>query len=430
MRARFIASALLLLTASGLAAQQTIEVAPGETVLLRRGDIPGGRNGGVLVVGVQGADTVPVVVYDTTRIPVTVYDTTRIPVTVYDTTRVEVLVPDSLCGCAADPDTVGEPTPEPEPAPELGGVERILGYTLGGRSHAQYDSIFRVWGDTHWGRTGGRWEYTYYDRGLAWYSAWARGKGDEYLARAEADLEDYLSGYVEPNNYQIPPRWVFVEGLAVHYRLTGEPRALEAIKRMATRLDAVWTSQLTTTNYLDGRIQGRTVHAQVIAYELTGDAAYLAAAQEGVEKLLAWQQDGFWAMTSYCGGQANFQVAHAVLEALTRYYDLVEADPRIPPVVKASLDYLWSEWVPGVGFPYVSGVTASACDKDQTADGGRDLNLLIAPAFTWYGDRFGAQVYRDRAAEVFETGLQTTYWNGHKQFNQSFMRSGRELEED
>lgn len=331
----------------------------------------------------------------------------------------------------------------PPPVDTEAKLERIFGVPRADRIAPTYDSIYAHWGDVHWDRNGTQWEYYYYDRGLGWYAAWWRGKGEHYLDRAAGAVDAYLNDYVNgitndgsPRNGRIPPRWSFVEGLAVDYLVRGTPLALDMIEAIAVRLDAIWMDNFFTTPYQDGRIQGRTVMAQLIAYEMTGKQVYRDNLQTGIENLITWygqESSGFWPMRSYCYAQANFQASHAILDVLIRHYDLVEQDPRIPPIVKASLDEMWKYWHAGVGFEYMSDPHSDPCLNDQgntvgNTDPAPDVSLLILPAFDWYYAYSGQNRYRQRAAEIYSTGLARTYWNGHKQFNQSFMRSWRHPE--
>ncbi len=293
-----------------------------------------------------------------------------------------------------------------------------------------YDSVFEQWGETHWGRSAGQWEYTYYDRALAWYAAWWRTGDAKYLERGHTDVKAYRDDYVLPNDGHATPKWVFTEGLAIHYLLTGDEASKTAIDLMARwMVQAGWLDNMMTTQYQDGRIQGRTVMAQLVALEVTGNALFRERLDTGVDNLLEWYNqaggDGSWDMKSYCDGQANFQVAHAILDVLQRYYDLVNPDPRIPPVVKNSLDRMWLFWNPGAGFNYIGDPAEDPCPGVGSTAASKDLNLLIVPAFAWYYEYSGDATYLNRADEIWDTGLVTTFWSGSKQFNQSFMRSWR-----
>jgi hypothetical protein len=291
-----------------------------------------------------------------------------------------------------------------------------------------YDAVFTSWGDTHWDRTAGQWEYTYYDRALVWYAAWWRTGDAMYLERGHTDAIAYRDNYVIANGGNVAPRWVLPEGLAIHYILTGDQASADAVASMAKRMsDAGWLDNMLTTDYQDGRIQGRAVLAQLIAAEIDAPALanWDAELSRGIESLLGWYSaagsDGSWEMNQYCDGQAHFQVSHGILEVLIRYHDLVSADSRIPEVVGKSLDYMWEWWDPSArAFSY----NTTDCGVGGL-DPAPDLNMLILWPYGWYYQLTGNDVYRQRGDDILEGGLAGTFWSGHKQFNQSFMRSWR-----
>lgn len=313
----------------------------------------------------------------------------------------------------------------------------------------RYDELFEKHGDEHFARTGGQWEFTYYDRGLAWYAAWWRTGNPEYIERGHADVLDYRDDYVLANDGRATPKWVFSEGLAIHHLLTGDPKSLEAIVKMADHMNhAGWIDNTMETRYRDGRIQGRAVLVQIIASLLTGDARFQDRAARGVDNMVAWYEssgsNGSWdhptrTDISYCGGMATFQIAHAILEALIRYHDLIEPDPRVVPIVEAALDYSWNFWEPGEGFAYIQppetwlathdlATDVFSCEGSGSSQPSKDVSLLIATTFAEAYRLTGEERFLTRGDEVLEYGLSgAIFMNGYKQFNQSFMRSYRYL---
>jgi len=296
---------------------------------------------------------------------------------------------------------------------------------------AAYDSVFSEYGEYHWERGGGVWERTYYDRGLAWYAAWARTGNTEYLERGHTDVTAYRDGYVMPHDGGATPKWVFPEGLAIHYILTGDSTSALAIAKMADVMVRVgWLDTMTDPEYrwVDGRTQGRAVLVQLIAYLIDAPPLrdFRYETDRGIQAILDWHtmngNNGAWKMASYCGGQAHFQVSHALLEVLIRYYDLVDPREDIPPVVRKSLDYIWQDWDPGArAFSYMD----KHCEGVGTTDPATDLDLLMVWPFGWYYQQSGDALYKQHGDDVFEAGLEITWWGGTKQFNQSFMRSYR-----
>ena len=294
-----------------------------------------------------------------------------------------------------------------------------------------YDSVFGKYGDYHWEDSGGTWERTYYDRGLTWYAAWARTGFAGYLERGHTDVTAYRDEYVLAHDGAATPKWVFPEGLAIHYVLTGDTLSALAIAKMArTMSSAGWLDNMSDPDleWKDGRIQGRAVLVQLIAYLINAPPIldWKSETDRGIQAILDWYEwsggQGSWNMASYCGGQANFQVSHALLEVLIRYYDLVEPREEIPVVVRESLEYMWQYWDPDArAFDYMT----QPCDGVGSTDPATDLDLLIVWPFGWYYHLSGDPLFRIQGDQVFEGGLANTWWGGFKQFNQSFMRSYR-----
>lgn len=117
-------------------------------------------------------------------------------------------------------------------------------------------------------------------------------------------------------------------------------------------------------------------------------------------------------------------------EALIEYYEYT-ADPRVPPEIKRGLDWLWSNaWDPAAGiyynpYPLKADPPRQCCvDCDTTpADNGcqardRALLLLIAPAYAWYWQLSGEEVYRRRGDAMW--ALATVGTSMGKEFSQAY----------
>jgi hypothetical protein len=97
-------------------------------------------------------------------------------------------------------------------------------------------------------------------------------------------------------------------------------------------------------------------------------------------------------------------------EALIDYYELTR-DPRIPPMIKLMLDWVWNNlWdrntyqlAYGPGQGYIS-----------------ELTNMVAPAYAWYYSVTGDPVYQQRGDEMFAHALDTDISYSGKIFNQNF----------
>jgi hypothetical protein len=132
----------------------------------------------------------------------------------------------------------------------------------------------------------------------------------------------------------------------------------------------------------------------------------------------------------YGGGQKNFMVGMLLL-ALERWYDEVTPDPRIPPLVKRSLDYMIaSEWrADSLGFKYVTNAQYDSTGTLlEAASSQAGLNGQILPAYAWYAARFPADPQAARYIQMVDDGLvglkATSWWylNGGKPFDEAYYR--------
>jgi hypothetical protein len=106
--------------------------------------------------------------------------------------------------------------------------------------------------------------------------------------------------------------------------------------------------------------------------------------------------------------------------------DPAHQDWRIPVVIKAMLDWIWTNGYDQKAHkliynPDPPGPTCRAsgdpiADCQSTAS---ILNNLVAPAFAWYWRLTGDNAYRDRGDDLFAHGLDTEIWSS-KEFNQNY----------
>lgn len=299
------------------------------------------------------------------------------------------------------------------------------------------------------------WAYTYYDSGLAGIALGELTGASRYTEEGFESVLRYRDSYVLPNDGRILEHWFFPEGLAAHYLLTDDTDSLRAVELIAADAYPWWIDareDILNTKYRDGRIQGRAILNQVVAYLVTGNEKYAAQSQIGVDRLLQWFDaagaNGRWdseALPSpdgtqqYCGGMANFQTCHAILEALVRHHQIVEPLPRLPEVLAATLDRVWADWVePGVetadgGLRYIhppaswDGTGYWKCDKGGDNTPAKDVSLVCSTAF-WYGYRYtGLQRFDEARRTLVAHGIGRTYFSGYKQFNQCFFRPWRHV---
>ena len=294
-----------------------------------------------------------------------------------------------------------------------------------------YEADFVQYGNSHWALESGNWIYNYYDRALIWYAWWARTGNPEYWRRGTIDAVAYRDQYVVPASYQMQPHNALLEGLAAHYLLTGDERSRYTIARVGIFFAQIWTPQLDcmTCNYLEGRIQARTLLSHYLGWMLdaVGDGpppqSWSALMASDVTKILNTQgADGSYRFqASWEGAHSNYMTG-LVHDALIKYYTYVTPDPRIPPAIKKTLDWMWAtQWVAspeGGAFKYLSDSTSSG-----GTDPAPDLNMLIVTGYGWYYALTGDGTYKARGEEIFTGGVRRAYLDGYKQFNQNYTSS-------
>jgi hypothetical protein len=88
-------------------------------------------------------------------------------------------------------------------------------------------------------------------------------------------------------------------------------------------------------------------------------------------------------------------------------------DSRILPKVMQGLEYAWQNaWIASANAFYYRKLTGTSPAAD--------LNLLIAPAYSWVWKQTGDSKWRDRADAIFAGGVTGAWLPGLKQFNQNY----------
>jgi hypothetical protein len=284
----------------------------------------------------------------------------------------------------------------------------------------------------------------YYDRALSHWAWWVRTGDAKYWMRAVHYLMAYRENYMRPNDYSVQPHNMMLEGLELHYLLTGDEESRYGVGAAAKMLTSPtgWLGIIdqSATGRWEGRIMSRILLGILTAHRLeleTADARQTKnmreLAAEAVDRILNRQSTkGTYPDDATCGEQLNYMTG-LINESFAKYYDLIEPDPRIPPAIAKSLDYMWNtQWKSADGgFAYLS---AGFCDGVGSHDAGKpDLNMLIGHGFGWMYRVTKDATYRERGDVIFNEGVNrawfgsSTYTTGDKQFNESYRSSWQYL---
>lgn len=115
--------------------------------------------------------------------------------------------------------------------------------------------------------------------------------------------------------------------------------------------------------------------------------------------------------------QQNFYNGLA-LRALIDYYTFF-GDPRVPVVVKNTLDYIWDKSWRGQALWVNPDNFGARCDWGCRQEN-TDLINLTAPAYAWYWSITGEEIYQKRADEMFRHALDTDISYSGKVFSQNY----------
>ena len=300
-----------------------------------------------------------------------------------------------------------------------------------GGAYQRYEEDWRQWIEYHWTEYGSWWESAnYYDRAMIYYVWYARTGNTTYLTRGHEIALVYRKNYLEDNNYGASPHWSQLDGIAIHYLLTGDEASKLAVGRTAARLQAGYLSQLGTIfhDWMENRIVARVVLSAALAHRIGVPNSVLNdegisgtwadAVSTGVSKGLSAQtSDGAYPYQ----GSGQFGRTKPFMDGiwnmvLMRIPTLVGADARILPAVQKSCDYLWANaWVAADGgFGYHEG----------DSGGAGDLNGLMVPMYAYVAhqstDATVQSTNLTRANTIFVEGVARAFLSGPKQFNEEY----------
>jgi hypothetical protein len=242
---------------------------------------------------------------------------------------------------------------------------------------------------------------------------------------------NYRRDYLEANNYASSAHWLQIEGIELHYLLTGDEASRVAVGKVADVFNVgYYMNHLSDLSaQMDNRMQARTLMALLTAWKLHAESQYGADWATLLPKALTGilaSQDAAGAyrfMQIQCGNNKPFMVG-LLNDALIKYHTYFSADARIQAAIQKSDDYMWAnDWNSGEqAFVYLDG----HCPGDEGGPA-PDLNNLVATSYGWIYRQTGNTLYRDRGDQIFGGAVAKAWINGSKQFNQQYTSSFRYL---
>jgi len=273
-----------------------------------------------------------------------------------------------------------------------------------------------------------------YEHVLSHYQRFLQTADPKWYQMAWCMGQSYQSYFLTAGNY--PNEWASTaEGLTVHYWMTGDEKARTVVGNF-TEWFTGGTENIYKFDVADGyvRFKGRSMltaldclkiecNPGVDKYKNPYTTPYnlrtiLPSAVVKIGPTVT--ASGFWPGTYNGGGQKNFMVG-IQLTALARYYDELNADPAILPLVKKSLDFMMANEfdVATQGLRYCS-INFGDCNMVPQPG----LNNVVLPAFAWYYSKTRDPKYLAYADQLFAGSRPTrTNWVAWpKQFDQAMYR--------
>ncbi|WP_310571322.1 Ig-like domain-containing protein [Gemmatimonas sp.] len=290
---------------------------------------------------------------------------------------------------------------------------------------AKFDVDFKTYADQHWAQSGDVWEQNYYDRAQVYYAHWVRTGNPEYWVRGTRQMLAYRTNYLEANNYGTSPHWSQMDGIAIHYQLTGDEKSRFAVGRVSEGLRYFRdNARIVGHPDIESRILARTLMAQLWGWRLQarGNEATATSAEIStlVSTILGLQaDDGAWRYPAICSpNSGSLTYMDGMLnEALIQAFTHHSANAAILLKVRKSTDYMWSRWkVATQAVEYAPGCPPSSTDPNSYAE----LNNLVVNSFAWVYAQTGEAAFKQKADSVFNGGVRGQFLPGSKQFNQQY----------
>ena len=304
-----------------------------------------------------------------------------------------------------------------------------------GSTIAAYEANFRTYADQHWSTGGAAWTENYYDRAMIYYAWWMRTGEPVYWQRATAMALAYRRDYLEANGYSASAHWLQIEGVELHYYMTGDEASRTAVGHVGDLFNLpYYMDNLGDVNgEMDNRMQARTLLALLTAWKLQAPSAqgtnWGTRLPLALTRILSSQDASgayrFTRTTIQCGYNKPFMVG-LLNDAMIKYHTNYDPDSRILPSVQKAVDYMWTyDWNASArAFVYLDG-PCPGYDEGQVP--APDLNTLIVTGFGWVYQQTRTTAYRDRGEQVFAGGVAQAWLAGSKQFNEHYTSSFRYL---
>lgn len=292
---------------------------------------------------------------------------------------------------------------------------------------------------------------TYYD-GIRVFHLIAAYTGDTstWYPCVDKAIDAYRDFSVIPNNGALPGYWNFTTGLRMDWDARADATSKSSAILLSTNgiycRDDQNMANLATVNrsrevayctmsYINAEAMGEAHRDRL---SVTGDNNdYVDIALDHLDQWFV-TKDGTCGLecvdlVPICANRYYYQpfMVALTMNSLIKEYAR-SSDARIPPAIKTALDVMWVDaWSEANGAMWYQNCKDTPQDEWPATLGGgadalnygKDLNLLLAPAYAWYYIQSADTGYRDKADALFASGVAAGSaflgWSG-KHFNQNY----------
>lgn len=264
---------------------------------------------------------------------------------------------------------------------------------------------------------------TYYDAEWVYYQIGDYTKDTSWYTCARNAESIYRDQYVLPNNGQIPGYLIFSHGLSQDYLRTGDLKSQNAGVLMSQ--NAAYALDSTPLSWTSDFSMSREVAYNIMSYINAEDLGQARRSRLYDFKKQAFGHLDQWFISKTATYIRPFMVA-LTAQALITYEERI-GDPAILPALINAADWMWANmWIAtSSSFKYTNVDTSKfASSASGFNTGGTepapDLNLLIAPLYSWLYYQTGEARFLNAADKIFAGGVTQSYVSNAKQFNQNY----------
>jgi hypothetical protein len=277
----------------------------------------------------------------------------------------------------------------------------------------------------------------YYDRSLASFAHWVQSGDPEFFRWGVYYALAWRDRYFVTHGCSVNPHQLQIEGLGLLYTLLGDETSRDCVGTAARNMYVAWFPNLVSTDYhwAEGRPKARMMELFLTAWKI-GESSrdWASILRQTLNNYLPQQSaDGAWRYASSGDYSLNF-MSGLLHDAMIRYYEDFEADPRIVGSVAKGADFLWTQWVASDGgFQYAEGNYQYPDGQWIHMKAAPDLNLLIVNSFGFAYQQTRQSRFRERGDVVFQEGVRRAWFgsgatSADKQYNQQFRSAFRYFE--